>query len=87
MYKIFLTKGAVKYYKKCEPTTQRRLDKCFGNLKKDPVNSSNVKRLHGELTGFFRYRTSDLRVVYKVEDDQIVIIVAIGARGDIYKKM
>ena len=45
MYKIFLTKGAVKYYKKCDPTTQRRLDKCFEDLKKDPVNSSNVKKI------------------------------------------
>ncbi len=87
MYKIFLTKGAVKYYKKCDPATQSRLDKCFEDLKKDPVNSSNVKRLHGELTGFFRYRTRNLRLVYKVDDNQIVIIVAIGARGDIYKKM
>lgn len=87
MYKIFLTKEAAKHYKKCDLTTKRRLDKCFEDLKKDPVNSSNVKRLHGELAGFFRYRTGDLRVVYKIEGNRIIIIITIGSRGDVYKKM
>jgi mRNA interferase RelE/StbE len=87
MYKVFLTREAAKYYSKCDLTTKRRLDKCFKELEREPVYSANVKQLHGELTGFFRYRTGGLRIVYGIEDNRAVLIVAIGTRGDIYKKV
>jgi mRNA interferase RelE/StbE len=87
MYEVFLTKEAVKHYKKCDLATRKRLDKCFEDLKKDPVDSPNVKRLHGELAGLFRYRAGDLRVIYKMEGNRIIVIITIGSRGDIYKRM
>ncbi|HBE79853.1 MAG TPA: type II toxin-antitoxin system RelE/ParE family toxin [Firmicutes bacterium] len=86
MYKILLTKDAVKYYQKCDINTKRKLDKCFEALKDDPYNDSSIKRLHGELEGLFRYRAGSLRIVYKIEEAKItVIIIAISSRGDIYK--
>ena len=85
MFKIFLTKEAAKFYQKANKATKDRLDKCFEALKIDPVNGPNVKRLHGELTGLDRYRVGQLRVIYKIEEDRIVIVVAIGARGGVYK--
>ena len=34
----------------------------------------------------FRVRTGDYRVVYEINDDELVLIVIkIGARGDVYK--
>ena len=85
MFKIFLTKEAAKSYQKADKPTKDRLDKCFEALKVNPKDGSNIKRLHGELEGLYRYRTGQLRVVYKIEEDRIIIIVAIGARGGIYK--
>lgn len=86
MYKIVLTKDAVKYYRKSDNKTKRQLNEAFSNLKANPINGANIKRLHGELTGLFRYRVANLRVVYKVEEQNVTIIVlAIGSRGDIYK--
>ena len=86
MYKILLTKDAAKYYQKSDITTKQKLNKCFEVLKVNPFSDSNIKRLHGELTGLYRYRVGSLRVVYKIEAEKVtVIVVAIGSRGDIYK--
>ena len=86
MYKIVLTKDAVKYYRRSDNKTKKLLNEAFSNLKTNPINGMNIKRLHGELTGLFRYRVASLRLVYKVEEQNVTIIVlAIGSRGDIYK--
>jgi mRNA interferase RelE/StbE len=86
MYRILLTKDAAKYYQKSDSNVKQKLNKCFEVLKANPYNDSNIKRLHGELTGLFRYRAGSLRVVYKIEEEKVmVIVVAIGPRGDIYK--
>ena len=63
MFSIFLTREAAKFYQKTDMSTKGRLDKCFDALKTDPVNGANVKRLHGELDGLYRYRIGQLRVV------------------------
>ncbi|WP_307189288.1 type II toxin-antitoxin system RelE family toxin [Caldicellulosiruptor kronotskyensis] len=43
-------------------------------------------RLHGKLEGFYRYKEGDLRIIYRVEKDRLIIYVYdIGPRGDIYK--
>ncbi|MDO8685963.1 MAG: type II toxin-antitoxin system RelE/ParE family toxin [Clostridiales bacterium] len=86
MYKIVFTKEAAKYYKKCDEKAKRLLNESFKKLKENPHYDANIKRLHGELSGLFRYRAGSLRVVYSIsENEVIVIIVAIGSRGDIYK--
>ena len=87
MFRIFLTKEAAKFYQKSDETTKDRLDKCFGVLKTDPADGPNIKRLRGELSGLYRYRMGQLRVIYKIEEDRIVIIIAIGSRGGVYKKV
>ena len=86
MYKVLLTKEAVKYYQRSDKSTKKRLDSCFEALKNSPLENANVKRLVGELAGLYRYRSGNLRVIFKIEEDKIIIVVAIGARGDIYKK-
>ena len=86
MFKIVLTKEAAKYYQKSDKRTKRLLNQCFEDLKASPLNGPNIKRLHGELVGLYRYRVTCLRVIYSVkEENVIVVIVAIGSRGDIYK--
>jgi mRNA interferase RelE/StbE len=86
MYKILLTKESEKYYKKCDTKTKKTLNECFDILKINPHYGTNIKKLHGELTGLLRYRVGSLRVIYSIEDENVsVIIVAIGSRGDVYK--
>lgn len=48
-----------------------------------PVNS---KPLQGKLKEYLRVRVGDFRVIYTIEKEELIIlIVAIGSRGDIYK--
>lgn len=49
----------------------------------DPRQSG--KRLKGDLTEFWRYRVDDYRLICKIEDEQlIVLVVRLGHRRDIY---
>ncbi len=44
------------------------------------------KRLSGNLAEFWRYRVKDYRVLCKIEDDVLVILVVeIGDRKNVYK--
>jgi mRNA interferase RelE/StbE len=63
MYKILLTKEAVKFYKKGDKKTKKQLNECFEDLKNSPLSGSNIKSLHGKLDGLYRYRVGSLRVV------------------------
>jgi mRNA interferase RelE/StbE len=43
------------------------------------------KRLKGELAEFWRYRVDDYRLVCRIEDEQLVVLVVrLGHRRDIY---
>mgnify|MGYP001111552390 FL=1 len=45
------------------------------------------KALVGERTGYWRYRIGDYRVIAKIEDGRMVIlVVAIGHRREIYRR-
>ena len=55
MYKVALSREAVKYYNKVSTNTAVRLDKCFANLESDPFGGANTKALHG-IGGKYRYR-------------------------------
>ena len=43
------------------------------------------KRLKGDLAEFWRYRVDDYRLICKIEDEQLVVLVVrLGHRSDIY---
>ena len=86
MFEIELTRQAAKVYKNADVITKRALNKCFEELQKGSLNHPNIKRLHGKLNGLFRYRIGHLRVIYKIKEERtIILVLAIGSRGDIYK--
>lgn len=86
MYEIRLSKKAQRVYEKAEKPLARKLNRCFDQLAQNPHSHPNIKRLRGELSGYFRYRVGDWRVVYEINDDQIiVIIVMIAHRRNVYR--
>ncbi|MGM0653062.1 MAG: type II toxin-antitoxin system RelE family toxin [Bacillota bacterium] len=86
MFEIKLTSSAARYYKKVDSRTKKSLNICFENLKVNPESHSNIKKLHGELKGLHRYRLGKIRIVYRIEkNDNVVVILAIAPRGSIYK--
>ncbi|HEY4328554.1 MAG TPA: hypothetical protein VGN88_02370 [Phycisphaerae bacterium] len=40
--------------------------RCFAQLEVDPRQHNNIKRLSGALSGKFRYRVGDWRVIYRI---------------------
>lgn len=47
---------------------QRRLDRCFEQLKTNPNLHPNIKSLKGKLAGCYRYQVGNYRVVYMIDE-------------------
>jgi mRNA interferase RelE/StbE len=65
---------------------EKKLDRCFEILKIDPRNYPNIKSLKGELSGYYRYRVGDYRVIYEIDDNsKLVTILLIAHRSRVYE--
>jgi len=85
MFEIIFHNRAQKAYDKLDDKTASRINKAIEGLKVNPFLGKDIKKLRGKLEGRYRLRVGALRVVYKVEvDESLIIIEAIGGRGDIY---
>ena len=85
MYEMVFTREAQKAYERADKPLVRRLHRCFDRLCRNPYEHPSIKRLRGSLSGCFRCRVGDWRVVYKVdEQEQVVIILLIAYRSEAY---
>ena len=85
MYKVRLTKRAAKFYKSADAALARRLARAFAVLESTPRQHPNIKALKGKLAGQYRYRVGDYRIVYRIQDEEIeVIILLVAHRGEVY---
>ena len=83
MYQITFDKDALQFLKKCKRGEQQQLITRIEKLRENPYRG---KRLAGNLFGLFRLRIDKYRVLYKILDDKVmIIIVDIGHRKDIHE--
>jgi mRNA interferase RelE/StbE len=75
MFDLVLTHEALRFYERADVTLVRRLNRCFDQLRENPHEHPNIKRLSAPLTGCFRYRVGDWRVVYSVNEAACTITV------------
>jgi mRNA interferase RelE/StbE len=86
MYSLIFSKEARKFIDRQNPQTKQRIRNALLQLAEDPFSNRQVKRLKGT-EDFLRLRVGDIRVVFSVEEEKLVIlIISIGNRGDIYNK-
>jgi len=86
MFEIELSKQAEQFYLNSDAKTVRRLNACFQRLSQNPFRHKNIRKLHGEFEGSYRYRLGNLRVIYSVNNiRRVVFIEVIGDRKDIYR--
>ncbi|GCD13082.1 type II toxin-antitoxin system RelE family toxin [Clostridium tagluense] len=79
-YNIKLTKKAEKFIKKQDKDTQKRIIKSILELPE-----GDIKILKG-MDEIYRLRVGDYRVLFEKNDKElIIIIIAVGNRGQIYK--
>ena len=81
-YKILIDKPAQKFILKQPPAQRERLLKAINKL----PNEGDRKSMKGH-PDLFRLRVGDYRVIYTVENGQLIVrVISVGNRGDIYKK-
>ena len=88
-YKILFDRNADKQLKKIDKTQQRIIVNWITkNL--ENTNDPRVfgKTLKGNLKDYWRYRVGDYRIIAEINDDEVkILIIEIGHRKDIYKKL
>jgi mRNA interferase RelE/StbE len=85
MYRVLLGADARKTYNRADRPLAQKIARCLIQLERDPHHHPNIKPLTGPLAGLFRYRIGDWRVIYRIEESQvIVIVIAIAPRGRVY---
>jgi mRNA-degrading endonuclease RelE of RelBE toxin-antitoxin system len=86
MYKVILHKNAAKYYRNADKKLQRRISTAVDTILGNPRYHVHIKKLEGELKDMYRYRLSNLRILYEIHEDiKTIRIKAIEARGSVYK--
>jgi len=82
-YRITFSKDALKEYGKLSQSRRRLIERKIDGLAMNP-RPSGCKKLAGN-DGLYRIRSGDYRVLYRVTDKTLVILVVkIGHRRDIY---
>lgn len=86
-YHVKFTKQALKQMKKMDRYTKAML---FTWIEKNLSECNNPylqgKALKGNLKGYWRYRIGNYRIISKIEDEELMILVVeVGHRREIYK--
>lgn len=82
-YEILYERTAAKAIKKLERSDAKRLISRIEKLAEDPRPEGSIKLVGGE--GQRRIRVGDFRIIYRVYDDRLVVIVLkAGHRRSIY---
>ena len=87
MYKVKTTASFDKQFKKLDKITQLIIMRW---IKKHLVDCENPrafgKGLTANLSGYWRYRVGDYRIIAEIVDEELVIIaINVGHRREIYK--
>ena len=84
---VRFTKKAQKYYDNLSKSYQDKIIDGIKGLTEKPQRG-DIKILQGYNDGTRRLRIGKYRIIYKFENDailEILLIIDIGSRGDIYK--
>jgi len=83
MYHLLLTATAKKNLRKLDKKYRSAVEKALSRLKENPRTGEPLK---GELKGHWKLRFSRYRIIYRILDEiLVIIIVEIGHRREIYR--
>lgn len=86
MYTLEFSKKAIKSLRGIASVYQDKIFLKLDELAENPFENANVKALKGE-NNTYRLRVSDYRIIYTIENKELIILVIdINHRKDIYKK-
>ena len=84
-YSIRYTKEARKKIERLDSSIKLIIKKAIESLLTNPYKG---KPLSYELAGLYSLRTYDYRIIYRIKENQLIIIViSVGHRKEIYKRL
>jgi mRNA interferase RelE/StbE len=82
---ILFTREAKRNVDKLDPAIGKIVKKAIESL---AINPAKGKSLAYDLAGLRSLRTSDYRIIYRIrEKELLIIVIAVGYRREIYKKL
>jgi mRNA interferase RelE/StbE len=82
-YRLVYTERAVKDIKKLDQNARKRLGNILSRYRENSFEHS--KKLVDPKIGSYRFRMGDIRVVFDIEYEEIVVL-RVGHRRDIYRR-
>lgn len=83
-FTLVYTRRAEKDIKKLNPSIKTHIGRALLKLQEDPISHS--EKLTDPKIGTYRFRIGDYRVIFDIEDNDIVIL-RIGHRKEIYRRL
>ncbi len=86
MYKVMATKEFLKSLKKLDKGVQRLIKRYIeNNIQNSEDPRAKGKPLQYNLSGYWRYRIGDYRLICEINDKEVIIIlIDVGYRKDVY---
>ena len=86
-WKIDFTEKAVEGIKRLDKPVRERIRKFIDRLEKMSDPRMTGEPLTGNLSDFWKYRTGDYRIICRIHDKElIVLVVKVGHRREVYKR-
>lgn len=79
MYSVRLTRESQEFYATAELSLAKKIAKGLEVLEQTPSYHPNIKALKGGFVGYYRYRVGDYRVVYYIDEAELVVNVTLIA--------
>ena len=84
-YEVTLAPAAARQLRKFDPHVRRRVQAAIELLAEDPRPPAATRLVGG--AGEWRVRTGDYRIVYEIQQDQLLVLVLnVGHRREIYQR-
>lgn len=85
-WSVRLKTGAAKAINKLDKPVRDRIKTFLAQLAEQDNPRITGKALQGKLSAYWRYRVGDYRLICRIQDDElIVLVVELGHRKDIYR--
>ena len=86
MFEILFEKAAFKFLSKLDTSNRQRIFEAIEKLSEDPI-PHDAKKIYGTREKLFRIRVGNFRILYRIEYEEIIIIIAnIDSRKRIYRE-
>jgi len=75
-FDIAETKSFQKLKKKLDEKLYNKIKTIvYPQLRSNPYYGTNIKKLKGELEGYYRYRLGDYRLFYIIKNEKVIVVI------------